>query len=213
MEEHHEPITILHDRLLLLSLGSEAQDKEGVTLMVQTTARPSRLFLIPCDKVAANCGGNCPSDYPMIEEVSRLKQCGKARLVLVTILVGADIQEIDEVRASIETFGDRYVRRIFTDYEIEECCKNSVAAAPALASRFAAKEAVFKILKDDDVVATWQEIEVRHLESGQPVIVLRGGAAELATRQGIVTISLSLSQSGGTAAAVVVAQSATGSND
>jgi holo-[acyl-carrier protein] synthase len=131
----------------------------------------------------------------------------------VTILVGADIQEIDEVRASIETFGDRYVRRVYTDYEIDECCKNSIGSAPALASRFAAKEAVFKILKDDDVVATWREIEVRRLESGQPVIVLTGGAAVLAERQGIATISLSVSQSGGIAAAVVVAQSATGSSD
>ena len=131
----------------------------------------------------------------------------------MTILVGVDIQEIDEVRASIETFGDRYVRRIYTDYEIDDCCKNAIGAAPALAGRFAAKEAVFKILKDGDVVATWQEIEVRRLESGHPAIVLRGGAAVLAARQGIATISLSLSHNGGTTTAVVVAESATGSGD
>jgi holo-[acyl-carrier protein] synthase len=131
----------------------------------------------------------------------------------VTTLIGVDFQEIDEVRESIETFGDRYIRRVYTAQEIDDCCKSAGRAAPALASRFAAKEAVFKILKEGDVTATWQEIEVRRLESGYPAIALRGGAAELAARQGISTISLSLSHNGAIAAAVVVAESTTGSND
>jgi holo-[acyl-carrier protein] synthase len=132
----------------------------------------------------------------------------------VTILVGVDIQEIDEVRESIETFGDRYVHRIYTDYEIDDCCQNAKGAPSALASRFAAKEAVLKILKKEgDVVATWREIEVRRLESGRPALALRGNAATLAAQQGIATMSLSLSQSGGTAAAVVVAEGATGGSD
>jgi holo-[acyl-carrier protein] synthase len=131
----------------------------------------------------------------------------------VTILIGVDFQEIDEVQESIRTFGDRYVRLIYTNYEIDDCCKNHSGAASALASRFAAKEAVFKVLKEGDVVATWQEIEVRRLESGHPAISLRGAAATLAAQQGIATISLSLSQSGGTAAAVVVAESEKESSD
>lgn len=131
----------------------------------------------------------------------------------MTLLVGVDIQEINEVRESMATFGDRYVRRIYTDYEIDDCCQNEKSAASAFASRFAAKEAVLKILDDGDVVATWQEIEVRRLESGQPELALRGGAATLAARQGIATIALSLSQSGKTAAAVVVAESSTGGRD
>jgi holo-[acyl-carrier protein] synthase len=120
------------------------------------------------------------------------------------------MQEIDEVRESMATFGNRYVQRVYTDYEIDDCCKNEKLAASALASRFAAKEAVFKILEEGDVEATWQEIEVRRLESGQPAIALRGGAARLADEQGIDSIFLSLSQSGGTAAAVVVAERSTG---
>jgi holo-[acyl-carrier protein] synthase len=130
----------------------------------------------------------------------------------VTLLVGVDFQEIDEVRASIENFGDRFVRRIYTDDEIDDCRANAELSAPALASRFAAKEAVFKLLDVGDGPASWREIEVR-LESGQPVIALRGGAAALAARRGIATMSLSLSQSGRTAAAVVVAESATEGSD
>lgn len=120
-----------------------------------------------------------------------------------------DIQEVDEVRESIETFGDRYVRRVYTSCEIDDCSATAGGPARALASRFAAKEAVFKILKEGDVVATWKDIEVR-LESGWPVISLSGAAAQLAAEQGIATISLSLSQGGGAAAAVVVAERAPG---
>ena len=123
----------------------------------------------------------------------------------MTLAVGADLQGIDEVRESIETFGERYIRRIYTDREIADCAGHPKDVARALAARFAAKEAVFKILKGDDVIAVWKDIEVS-LDSGQPVIALRGGAAQLASRQGIATIALSLSQSSGTAAAVVVAE-------
>lgn len=131
----------------------------------------------------------------------------------MTILVGGDIQEIDEVRESMENFGDRYIRRIYTDYEIEDCYKRANGAAGALASRFAAKEAMFKILTTGNPWASWREVEVRRLESGHPTIALRGAAAEQAKRQGIGTISLSLSQSGGMATAVIVAESTTGSID
>ena len=130
----------------------------------------------------------------------------------MTVLVGVDFQEIDEVRESIETFGDRFVRRIYTDDEIADCRGDAMASAPGLASRFAAKEAVFKILKDGDGVATWHDIEVR-LESGQPALTLHGDAATLAARQGITTLFVSLTQTRGTAAAVVVAESATGGSD
>lgn len=131
----------------------------------------------------------------------------------MTTLIGVDFQEIDEVRESVETFGERYLRRVYTAHEIDDCCRIANRAAPALASRFAAKEAVFKILKEGDVAATWQEIEVQRLPSGHSVIALRGAAAELAARQGISTISLSLSHNGGIAAAVVVAESTTGSSN
>jgi holo-[acyl-carrier protein] synthase len=124
----------------------------------------------------------------------------------MTILVGADFQEIDEVRRSMETFGDRYIHRIYTDYEIEDCWGRPGATDRALAARFAAKEAMFKILTSGNPWASWREVEVRRLESGRRAIALSGAAAEQAAAQGIATISLSLSQSGATAAAVVVAE-------
>jgi holo-[acyl-carrier protein] synthase len=124
----------------------------------------------------------------------------------MTTLVGADIQDVEEVRQSLEIFGDRYVRRIYTDDEIDDCWGRANGVEEALASRFAAKEALFKILTSGNSWESWREVEVRCLKSGRPTITLRGTAAEQAGRQGIATISLSLSQSGGTASAVVVAE-------
>lgn len=120
------------------------------------------------------------------------------------ILVGCDIQPIDEVEESLHTFGARYRRRLFTNQELETC-DNNPATAPALASHFAAKEAVLKILDTRETVPSWRSIEVRRTAGGRPEIVLHDDAARLAGQQGIHILSVSLSQAGGIAAAAVVA--------
>jgi len=124
----------------------------------------------------------------------------------VKILVGIDVQPIDEVEASIREFGARYSRRLFTIHELESCGENPLTMARGLAARFAAKEAVLKILDTRGTVPSWKAIEVRRTEGGQPEIVLSGEAAELARRQGVGPMALSLSHGGAIATAVVVAQ-------
>lgn len=123
----------------------------------------------------------------------------------MTVLVGIDIQAVDEVRESMEEFGLRYLGRIYTDQEIADSGSMREVAASRLAERFAAKEAVFKVLDVGDAVPLWKEIEIHRRGAGHPEIVLTGVAAEVATRQGIETMSLSLSHSGGFAAAAVIA--------
>jgi holo-[acyl-carrier protein] synthase len=122
------------------------------------------------------------------------------------ILVGTDVQPIDEVSASIDEFGSRYTRKIFTEHEMECCGSHPAAAAQGLAVRFAAKEAVLKILDTTRSVPPWKSIEVRRTSGGRPEIHLRDEAAQLAHDQGISGISLSLSHGAGIANAVVVAQ-------
>ena len=122
------------------------------------------------------------------------------------ILVGTDVQPIEEVETSMRRFGVRYTRRLFTDIELESCGENPLTAASGLAGRFAAKEAVLKILDSQDTVPSWRSIEVQRAKVGRPEIVLRGEAAELARRQGIREMSLSLSHGGGVAFATVVAR-------
>jgi len=123
----------------------------------------------------------------------------------MNILVGIDVQPIDEVEASIKEFGARYTHRLFTDDEIASC-GDGPAAASGLAGRFAAKEAVLKILDFNEIVPRWKSIEVRRSTGGRPEVALHGEAAEIARSQGIEEISLSISHGGGIASATVIAQ-------
>lgn len=120
------------------------------------------------------------------------------------VLVGIDIQPIDEVEESLRNFGARYRRLLFTNNELEYC-GDTPSTALSLAARFAAKEAVLKILDTEEVVPSWRSIEVTRTKGGRPKIVLHGAAADLARRQGIGDISVSLSHGGGFATAAVVA--------
>lgn len=124
----------------------------------------------------------------------------------VRVLVGTDVQPIDEVAASIREFGPRYTHRLFTDHELESCGENPITAASGLAARFAAKEAVLKILESPDSVPSWRSIEVRRGAGGRPELALDLETASRARRQGITHMSVSLSHGGGVATATVVAQ-------
>jgi holo-[acyl-carrier protein] synthase len=110
--------------------------------------------------------------------------------------VGVDLVRIREVRESLEQFGDRYLRRVFTDGEIAYCGGD----ASKLAARFAAKEAAIKVLR---VFVTWRDIEVRRSEGGWCELHLHGQAAAAARAAGLRSFSVSLSHEGDYAAAVV----------
>jgi holo-[acyl-carrier protein] synthase len=123
--------------------------------------------------------------------------------------VGVDLVSVKDVARSLERFGDRYVRRIFTAREAAYCraaARHVVAARFAV--RFAAKEATLKALHPDTPLADWRTIEVRRHASGWCELVLHGEAAALARRQGVETLALSMSHDGGRATAFVVAQAA-----
>jgi holo-[acyl-carrier protein] synthase len=122
----------------------------------------------------------------------------------MNVLIGIDIQPIDQVEDSLRIFGSRYRHLLFTDGELESCGDN-LATASSLAARFAAKEAVLKILDTQETMPPWRSIEVKRSPRGRPEIVLHGVAANLARQQGIGDISVSLSHGGGIATAAVVA--------
>lgn len=121
--------------------------------------------------------------------------------------IGLDVQSIEEVQESIDQFGDHYTRRVFTAHEIESSTSDQVTRASSLAGRFAAKEAVLKVLEIGDRAVPMRSIEVWRPENRRPIIRLSGVAAELANKQGFDEFSLSLSHSGGVAAAAVLAHS------
>ena len=118
---------------------------------------------------------------------------------------GCDLQRIDDVTDAIRDFGDRYLDRVYTPAE-QDACRVGDAATPAassLAARFAAKEAVLKLIGTADGVDP-REVEITHLD-GRPVVRLSGVAASLAEAAGVGPIDVSLSHSGDHALAVAVA--------
>ncbi len=121
------------------------------------------------------------------------------------IQVGIDLVEIGEVRAAIGKFGERYLSRIYTEHELAYASSSEGQRVARLAARFAAKEAVIKVLKPTDEPVPWRDIEVRRTPSGACEVALSGFAAELSRKAGIVRISVSLTHHGDHAAAVAAA--------
>ncbi|WP_264037413.1 holo-ACP synthase [Mycolicibacterium hodleri] len=116
--------------------------------------------------------------------------------------MGCDLVELAEVENSVATFGTRYLRRIFTDSELDECSGPTHIAR--LAARFAAKEAAVKAFAVPESAFVPKEIEVVSNQS-VPRLQLSGAAARLAALQGWSDVSLSLSHTACHAAAVLVA--------
>jgi holo-[acyl-carrier protein] synthase len=123
------------------------------------------------------------------------------------IRVGVDVISVNDISQSLERFGERYVRRVFTPLEAEYCRAGvGRAAAERFAVRFAAKEATLKALRPETPWGDWRSIEVLRHASGWCEVVLHGEAAALAAHQGMETLALSMSHHADHAAAVVVAQ-------
>jgi holo-[acyl-carrier protein] synthase len=141
----------------------------------------------------------------LADESPNQDQRGGGVMADLSVRVGTDVESIDDVRDSIERFGARYAARIFTDHEIESCGGLTPTAAPGLAARFAAKEAVIKLLQPVDIIPTWRSIEVERIPGGASEIHLTGDAASLADSAGIASISLSMSHGAGIGTATAVA--------
>jgi len=106
-----------------------------------------------------------------------------------TTELGVDIVRVARIRAALERFGERFVTRV---------CRPSEAAyvrgrPETLAGRWAAKEAVSKVLGLGVRGIGWRDIEIERLPTGQPAVVLHGRAAERAVQLGMGRIALSIS--------------------
>lgn len=106
--------------------------------------------------------------------------------------LGLDITEVDRIADAVNRYGDRFLRRIFTDDEVAYCTRRRLPAVH-LAGRFAAKEAAMKALGTGHSRGVlWRDIEVvRH--GGPPQLQFQGGAArrfaELGAGSSLLTIT------------------------
>ncbi len=118
---------------------------------------------------------------------------------------GVDLIEVARIEKAIARYGDRFLNKIFTKGEL----KYGAGRAHVLAARFAAKEAVSKLLGigiQHREGVDWQEIEVVSSANGDPSLRLSGRAAKRAEELGLREFALSLSHTREHAIALVVAQ-------
>jgi holo-[acyl-carrier protein] synthase len=88
--------------------------------------------------------------------------------------IGIDIIEIDRVKSAVKSFGDNFLKRIYTAKEISYCKNKRALRFPELAARFAAKEAYSKAIGTGMKGITWKKIEVVNDRAGKPNIYVNG---------------------------------------
>ena len=104
---------------------------------------------------------------------------------------GTDIIEISRIKESIQEAGERFLNRVYTKAEIEYCESKKQQKYQHYAARFAAKEAVFKVIScllDEKYSICWKDIEVVNDSQGKPKVNLLG-----IDEKRIENISLSMS--------------------
>ena len=118
--------------------------------------------------------------------------------------IGVDIVETARIQHSLERFGDRFLHRVFTQGEIDYC-QSMKFPERHFAARFAAKEATSKAFGTGIGKSMgWRDIDVRREASGQPFVVLEGGAKQVAAARGVSATWLSLSHTDHHAVAMIV---------
>lgn len=122
--------------------------------------------------------------------------------------VGIDLVSVAAVKESIREHGERYLKRVYTETELEDCQGADGPVAERLAARFAAKEAALKVLRPQGEAIPWNTLEVVRDPAGWVELALSGSALGAAARQGLEDFALSLSHEGDYAAAVVFARQA-----
>ena len=118
--------------------------------------------------------------------------------------IGVDLVECSRIQHSLDRFGERFLHRVFTDGEI--AYSNSMKfPARHLAARFAAKEAISKAFGTGIGQSMgWRDIDVQKKQSGEPFLVLTGGAEALARERGITNALITLSHTDQHAVAMIV---------
>jgi len=96
----------------------------------------------------------------------------------VILGIGSDLVDIRRIERTLERYGERFIARVFTDEERRRSERRANRAA-SYAKRYAAKEACSKALGTGFRRGVyWRDLGVVNLASGQPSLILTGGALE-----------------------------------
>jgi len=106
---------------------------------------------------------------------------------------GVDMVDCERLGQAIERHGERFLQRVFTPAELAYCTGRK-RVVEHLAGRFAAKEAVLKVLGTGwRGGVNWTDIEIHNAPSGQPYVKLSGRCLEIAEQLGLSRILVSIS--------------------
>ncbi len=95
------------------------------------------------------------------------------------IAIGSDLCSIERIQASLDRFGERFERRVFTEIERAKAARRPFTRAGTYAKRFAAKEAFSKAIGTGFRQGVFmKDIGVINARSGAPTLALSGGAAD-----------------------------------
>ena len=115
--------------------------------------------------------------------------------------IGIDVVDIGRIRGTLERHGTRFRRRVLTPLEDRYCGSR----IERVAGRWAAKEAVSKVLGLGVRGVGWREIEVLPNRAGQPQVQLHDRAAARSELLGLSELTVSISHERGVAVAVAIA--------
>lgn len=94
------------------------------------------------------------------------------------IAIGSDLCNIERIERSLERFGERFEKRVFTEVERAKAARRPFTRAGTYAKRFAAKEAFSKAVGTGFKAGVFmKDIGVVNAKSGAPTLALSGGAA------------------------------------
>ena len=118
---------------------------------------------------------------------------------------GIDLVDFPRIDSMVERHGQRFLSRVFTEREQADA-KAVHNRVEKLAGRFAAKEAVLKLLGTGwRGKIAWTDIEITNNSSGQPIVEVAGEVKRIADEVGIEQIALSITHTANFAIASAVA--------
>jgi holo-[acyl-carrier protein] synthase len=92
--------------------------------------------------------------------------------------IGSDLANIERIKGTLDRFGDRFRKRVFTNTE-QQKAESRKNFADTYAKRWAAKEACSKALGTGlRMGIAWKEMQVTNLKTGQPMMSVEGSAAK-----------------------------------
>ena len=120
------------------------------------------------------------------------------------IAQGIDLIECERIREIWDRHGDRFLDRLLTAQEARHVQRYK-HAVPSLAGRFAAKEAILKVLGTGwRGKVAWRDMEILNDGNGQPLVSLTGECKRIAEKLGITTILVSITHTDRFAAATAI---------